>query len=53
MAEEGKTAHSDGVIAKKLAAIREAVLDEHPTSDIETMLAEIDRGYEVDLEFQS
>lgn len=34
--------------AKKLAAIREAAKLGFPTSDIRTMLAEIERGYGVD-----
>lgn len=33
--------------ARKLAAIREAVKLDFPTSDIHTMLAEIERGYGV------
>jgi hypothetical protein len=36
--------------AKKLAAIREAAKLGFPTSDIHTMLAEIERGYGVDEE---
>lgn len=31
--------------AKKLAAVRAAVQHEFPTGDIDTMLAEIERGY--------
>lgn len=55
MAEEPKSPDREfgDVVAKKIAAIREAALHEHPTADIETMLAEIERGYEVDLEFPS
>jgi hypothetical protein len=34
-----------GDIEKKLAAIRVATQYESPTADIETMLAEIERGY--------
>jgi hypothetical protein len=34
-----------GDIEKKLAAIRRAVQYESPTSDIDTMLAEIENGY--------
>jgi hypothetical protein len=34
--------------AKKLAAIREASKLAFPTSDIHTMLAEIERGYGID-----
>ena len=34
--------------AKKLAAVREAAKYAFPTSDIHTMLAEIERGYGVD-----
>lgn len=34
--------------SKKLAAIREAAKLSFPTSDIRTMLAEIERGYGVD-----
>ena len=34
-----------GDVEKKLAAIRAAARHESPTSDIDTMLAEIDRGY--------
>jgi hypothetical protein len=34
-----------GGVEKKLAAIRAAVKHEFPTSDIETMLAEIEQGY--------
>jgi hypothetical protein len=53
MSEADKSPHpdSDAVVAKKLAAIRRAALYEHPTSDFETMLAEIERGYEIELEF--
>jgi hypothetical protein len=32
-------------VGKKLAAIRAAARHESPTSDIDTMLAEIERGY--------
>lgn len=55
MVEDDKSPRSgsDAVVAKKLAAIREAALHEHPTADIETMLAEIESGYEIDLEFPS
>jgi hypothetical protein len=42
---------SDDEVARKLATIRKAALFECPTSDIDTMLAEIERGYELDLEF--
>jgi hypothetical protein len=31
--------------ARKLEAVRAAVAHEYPTADIETMLAEIERGY--------
>jgi len=31
--------------ARKLEAVRVAVAHEYPTADIETMLAEIERGY--------
>jgi hypothetical protein len=34
-----------GSVEKKLAAIRSAAGHESPTSDIDTMLAEIERGY--------
>lgn len=34
-----------GDVEKKLAAIRTAARHEAPTADIETMLAEIERGY--------
>ncbi len=34
-----------GEVEKKLEAIRAAVRHESPTSDIDTMLAEIERGY--------
>ena len=34
-----------GDVEKKLAAVRAAARHESPTSDIDTMLAEIDRGY--------
>jgi hypothetical protein len=34
-----------GDMEKKLAAIRAAARHESPTSDIDTMLAEIERGY--------
>jgi hypothetical protein len=34
-----------GDVEKKLAAIRTAARHESPTSDIDTMLAEIERGY--------
>lgn len=34
-----------GDIEKKIAAVRTAAQFESPTSDIETMLAEIERGY--------
>jgi hypothetical protein len=34
-----------GDVEKKLAAIRKAALYESPTSDIDTMLAEIESGY--------
>lgn len=34
-----------GDIEKKLAAIRAAARHESPTSDIDTMLAEIEQGY--------
>ena len=34
--------------AKKLAAVREAAKHGFPTSDIRTMLAEIERGYGVE-----
>ena len=34
--------------ARKLAAVREAAKLDYPTSDIHTMLAEIERGYGVD-----
>ena len=34
-----------GDVEKKLAAIRAAAKYESPTADIETMLAEIERGY--------
>lgn len=35
----------NGDVERKLAAIREAAKYEFPTGDIETMLAEIERGY--------
>jgi hypothetical protein len=35
---------SDDEVARKLGAIRKAALFECPTSDIDTMLAEIERG---------
>jgi hypothetical protein len=31
--------------ARKLEAVRAAVTHEYPTADIDTMLAEIERGY--------
>jgi hypothetical protein len=34
-----------GSVEKKLEAIRSAARHESPTSDIDTMLAEIERGY--------
>ena len=34
-----------GDVEKKIAAIRAAARHESPTSDIDTMLAEIERGY--------
>jgi hypothetical protein len=34
-----------GDVEKKLSAIRAAARHESPTSDIDTMLAEIERGY--------
>ena len=34
-----------GDVERKLAAIRAAARHESPTSDIDTMLAEIERGY--------
>ena len=34
-----------GDVEKKVAAIRAAARHESPTSDIDTMLAEIERGY--------
>ncbi len=34
-----------GDVEKKLAAVRAAARHESPTSDIDTMLAEIERGY--------
>ena len=34
-----------GTVEKKLEAIRSAARHESPTSDIDTMLAEIERGY--------
>ena len=34
-----------GDVEKKLAAIRAAARHESPTSDVDTMLAEIERGY--------
>jgi hypothetical protein len=34
-----------GDVEKKLAAVRAAARYESPTSDIDTMLAEIERGY--------
>jgi hypothetical protein len=37
-----------GEVEKKLAAIRAAARHESPTSDIDTMLAEIERGYSAD-----
>ena len=37
-----------GDVEKKLAAIRAAVKHEFPTSDIETMLSEIEQGYLTD-----
>jgi hypothetical protein len=37
-----------GDVEKKLAAIRAAARHESPTSDIDTMLAEIERGYSAD-----
>jgi hypothetical protein len=37
-----------GDVEKKLAAIRAAAKHEFPTGDIDTMLAEIERGYLVD-----
>ena len=37
-----------GDVEKKLAAIRAAVKHEFPTADIETMLAEIEKGYLTD-----
>jgi hypothetical protein len=42
--------HSEprGGMEKKLAAVRAAVKHEFPTSDIETMLAEIEHGYLMD-----
>jgi len=36
-----------GDVEKKLAAIRAAVQHEFPTSDVDTMIAEIERGYSV------
>jgi hypothetical protein len=36
---------SDDEVARRLAAIRKAALVECPTSDIDTMLAEIEQGY--------
>jgi hypothetical protein len=37
-----------GDVEKKLAAIRAAVKHEFPAGDIDTMLAEIEKGYEVE-----
>ena len=37
-----------GDVEKKLSAIRAAARHESPTSDIDTMLAEIERGYSAD-----
>jgi hypothetical protein len=37
---------------EKLAAIRKAVRYEFPTSDIRTVLAEIESGYGVDKDFR-
>ena len=37
-----------GDVEKKLAAIRAAAKHEFPTGDIDTMLAEIERGYLAD-----
>jgi hypothetical protein len=39
---------SEGDVEKKLAAIRTAVKYEFPAPEIETMLAEIERGYGAD-----
>ena len=36
---------SSGELARKLAAVRAAARHNSPTADIETMLAEIERGY--------
>ena len=36
-----------GAVEKKLEAIRSAARHESPTADIDTMLAEIERGYSV------
>jgi uncharacterized protein YfcZ (UPF0381/DUF406 family) len=45
---------SDEEVARKLATIREAAaLCESPTSDLDAMLAEIEQGYELGLEFPS
>lgn len=40
-----------GDVEKKLAAVRAAARHEFPAPDIETMLAEIERGYRMDRSF--
>jgi hypothetical protein len=40
-----RRAEPQGGVEKKLAAVRAAARHESPTSDIDTMLAEIERGY--------
>ena len=43
-----RRSESSGDVEKKLAAVRTAVRYEFPSPDIQTMLAEIERGYLTD-----
>ncbi len=42
---QARRSEPQGSVEKKLAAIRAAARYESPTSDIDTMLAEIEQGY--------
>lgn len=42
---QARRSEPQGIVEKKLAAVRAAARYELPTTDIDTMLAEIERGY--------
>jgi hypothetical protein len=45
---QARRSEPQGGVEKKLAAVRAAVKHDFPTSDIDTMLAEIEHGYLAD-----